>query len=955
MSGEVLGSEPPMVDIDMSSVWEALMNACRKPAIDHTGKQAFIPLGRLLRILSPRNVERILSQRFTDETLMILVNEVYGANGEPRRLKIMATLILVNGLNFLLDFVNAKVEDSQLPLTVHRRGQQAILYDREKNEIESSKNWTWSYPEAEYFTMKQMQLCSLFCTIDEEEQFMDHFRLPADFVLPLVDSDPPVIRSGGYGKVTKVFIEPSHLWYRGSYPKPECFAIKAVQHSSIDHPSEADSLARRLVIKKLADREHLHQLLFSFRRADYYYLVFEWADGDLTDLWETMPSLYRPDVEEDAVWFYRQCAGIVRSLGSLHEQRSSYTATTVEERVHIALGGKYGRHSDIKPQNLLWFSDFQGDKKDHLVIADLGLTQFNTSQSKSHVSWAGVKGYTQTYKAPESEGSDGVGARYDIWSLGCVFLEHASVFLMRDNSCVRTFSDNRLEEDKEKDFTDTYTPIGSRGIRGEVKKTVTKMIQDLKDHELCAPSMSDFLDLISEGMLEPNQYDRHTAGMVLRALRDIQLRCDQDPRYACVSRHLPLKDRLKSIPDSRIPSRQSRILAGISGGQEGSRANFDSSQTDSTEDAGAADPEALRMLNELRHMSNDINLSPDILQLQIPKIRFDGDWMKTLPGDLSVTQISIPGTHNSHAIKSNVVVASNGNVNFAAHALYNPGIVSMYAEIYTTIATCQSFSMWDQLHFGVRCFDLRVRSWEKFDNEGGRWAFGLCHGSAKLKESLTQVLDGMADFLKKYPSETLLISIKWDEEKLEGSKSAPVTPDWNLRFGVSEIWDKHNWFKGAYWPKLHEVRGRAILLRRFWNPDNEPLGINFDKPSFFDNARSDGPEGKWKQMTDPSVGSKTIEERWKCARDMLIEAKEADFNDDVMYFASTCDVWLDMTELKKPKFWTPLYYSQQLYQPLLLFMNGEYRSQKKGRYGVVVTDFCNQTVSQLIFEQNFSR
>ncbi|KAF5981105.1 serine threonine kinase [Fusarium coicis] len=557
MPADVLDSELPIVDVDMSSVWETLMNACRKPAIDHT------------------------------------------------------------------DFVKAKVEDSQLPLTVHRRGQKPILYDREKNEIECSKNWTWSYPEAEYFTMKQMQLCSLFCTIDEEEQFMDHFRLPADFVLPFVDSDPPVIRSGGYGKVTKVFIEPSHLWYRGRYPKPECFAIKAVQHSSIDHPSEADSLARRLVIKKLADREHLHQLLFSFRRADYYYLVFEWADGDLTDLWETMPSLYRPDVEEDACWFFRQCAGIVRSLGSLHEQRSSYTASTVEEIVHVALEGKYGRHSDIKPQNLLWFSDFQGDKKDHLVIADLGLTQFNTSQSKSHVSWAGVKGYTQTYKAPESEGSGRVGVRYDIWSLGCVFLEHASVFLMRDKSRVRTFSNSRLKEDKylnrsgnyhgdtfynlirEKDLTDTYTSIGSSGIRGEVKKTVTKMIQDLKNHRLCAPSMSDFIDLISEGMLVPDQSARYTAGMVLRALRDIQ-------------------DQSKSIPDSQVPSRQSRILAGISGGQEGSRANFGSSHTESTGDAGAADPEALKMLNELRHMSNDITLSPDNLQLQIPKIQFDG-------------------------------------------------------------------------------------------------------------------------------------------------------------------------------------------------------------------------------------------------------------------------------------------------------------------------------------------
>ncbi|KAG7404941.1 hypothetical protein Forpe1208_v015055 [Fusarium oxysporum f. sp. rapae] len=143
-------------------------------------------------------------------------------------------------------------------------------------------------------------------------------------------------------------------------------------------------------------------------------------------------------------------------------------------------------------------------------------------------------------------------------------------------------------------------------------------------------------------------------------------------------------------------------------------------------------------------------------------------------------------------------------------------------------------------------------------------------------------------------------------------KPVPTTLYRKLRFGVSEIWDKHNWFKGTYWPKLHEVRGRTILLRRFWNPDNESLGINFNKPSFYDTARSDGPDGKWKQMTDPSRGSMTIDGCWKFVRDMLNEAKEADFNDEAMYFASTCDVWLDMSA-KQPKFWEPLYYADQLY------------------------------------------
>ncbi|KAF4345114.1 serine threonine kinase [Fusarium beomiforme] len=592
------------IDVDLSSVWVTLMNACVKPAIDYTGKQEFIPLGQLLRILSPKNVDKILNQRFAHGDLQHLVNEVYGAKGEPKRLKIMATLILIDGLQYLLEFVEAGVEDSHLPVTLWRRGHKAVLFDREKKEIEYSRQWKWSYREADYFSIKQMHLCSLFCTIDEDGQFMDHFRLPADFVLPFKDSEPPEVRYGGYGKVTKVFIEPSHLWYR-------------------DHPSEADSLARRLVIKKLADREHLHQLLFSFRRAEFYYLVFEWADGDLTDLWKLMPKLYRPNAYEDACWFFRQCVGIARSLGGLHSQSSSYTATTsMEELVHVELAGKYGRHSDIKPQNILWFSDYQGDKKDHLVISDLGLTQFNTTQSKSHAPWAGIKGYTQTYKAPESEVRGQVGLRYDIWSLGCVFLEHAIVFLMRDVTCVRGFSDSRLEEDRSRNrsgnyFSDTFYNVitddpdtdtdpsitASRG-RGEVKNAVARKIQELKAHHMCSASIFDFLDLIGEGMLVADQSKRHTADMVFKALNDIQLRCGRDSRYACLSIHLPPEEQAKPVPEAEVRGSQSQILAGISGGQDDPEVGMDISNARPELNTEVNEPKTIETHDESSYIRN---------------------------------------------------------------------------------------------------------------------------------------------------------------------------------------------------------------------------------------------------------------------------------------------------------------------------------------------------------------
>ncbi|KAF4961551.1 hypothetical protein FGADI_175 [Fusarium gaditjirri] len=229
------------------------------------------------------------------------------------------------------------------------------------------------------------------------------------------------------------------------------------------------------------------------------------------------------------------------------------------------------------------------------------------------------------------------------------------------------------------------------------------------------------------------------------------------------------------------------------------------------------------------------------------------DWMGDLSGDLNITQLSIPGTHNSHAIKSNVEVENNSYVNFASHALFNPGIYGMYAEFYTAIATCQLDPMWKQLQNGVR-----------------------------------------------------------------------------------------------------EVRGRAILVRRFESPDNEILGINFYNPSFYNSPQSDGPIGKWKQMPHPDTFSMTIEERWNTARSMLNEAKEADLNDKVMYFASTSDTWISK-DWKPPKWWEPRYYAERVNPLLALFLSQEYEKPKKGRYGVVVTDFCDATLARCIFEQNFSR
>ncbi|RSL69822.1 hypothetical protein CEP51_012293 [Fusarium floridanum] len=529
------------VSVELSSAWEKLSDACVESAMGHTLYQEFLPLGKLLSILSVKNVAELLRQEFPDHQEEFL-HQVYDAEGRPKRLKIMGTLLLMGQLVFLRDFIKANVEDSQIPLRLKRLDGRPILYDRDEKRIPSDHTWSWDYHQAEFFTMKQMQLCSLFCTVKKEDPnagFVNHFQLLDKAILPFPVCKNPETMRGGFGIVTKVKIEPSHLNYEGRDQKPEYFSVKTIRHDLPDHPDEAESLAKWPVIRERADREHLHRLLFSFRRAGRYHLVFEWADGDLKNFWQEMPSLY---------------------------------TLTCHDHVRC----------DIKPQNILWFKNYQDKKKDHLVIADLGLTQFNTTQSKSRVVWADVRGYTQTYKAPECDVEEHVGGKYDIWCIGRK--EEDKKHRVHANFAGDVFY-NLYSDGQQNDASSKTTATNQVQFRAEIKSTVKQWIKDLQAHERCSTSINNFLELIGKRMLIPDASQRKSAGEILVELIDIQKKCETDATFACSPKNAPLGHGLEGTVDNQHHHKpdataiQSQYLAGMTGGQENPDAELPRGQT----------------------------------------------------------------------------------------------------------------------------------------------------------------------------------------------------------------------------------------------------------------------------------------------------------------------------------------------------------------------------------------
>lgn len=183
--------------------------------------------------------------------------------------------------------------------------------------------------------------------------------------------------------------------------------------------------------------DHLIKLLAVWRQNNAWRLLLPWADGNLWDYWEHHRHLHR---DSDLIrWMVDQFHGLAEALRQIHRRRSN----DLDARLS-------GIHGDIKPHNILWFKGRPEDsnKMGRLVICDFGFTSFHTKASISRVA---PEGHSPTYKAPEF-GQHHISRAYDIWSLGCVYLEFITWYLMGYKAVKYTFPKLRESDDSGEPF-----------------------------------------------------------------------------------------------------------------------------------------------------------------------------------------------------------------------------------------------------------------------------------------------------------------------------------------------------------------------------------------------------------------------------------------------------------------------------------------------------------------------
>ncbi|KAL8381910.1 hypothetical protein RB595_005928 [Gaeumannomyces hyphopodioides] len=379
--------------------------------------------------------------------------------------------------------------------------------------------------------------------------------------------------AGGFGTVEIVMIDPDSHGFHGllqqlSLPK-KWFAIKSLRTADVTkYKKEIDNLTRF----SGRNHENLVTLLATFTHKGQFSLIFPCADCDLEHYWKRLRSPNK--TPEFALWVSAQISGLTGAIHTIHDPPSIYLGDP--ER-------KFGRHGDLKPENILYYPLADNDKAlGKLVITDFGLADVHRELSKSAVHKKELN-YTRSWAPPECDMKGDINTQWDIWSLGCIFLEMACWMLGGDKKTGQERREKFARERRQPDLlqfgTEEFyyiTPTESEGLYGfRVKDVVVQWIEDMHRDPCCTQYLHELLDLVYDHMLVVRslpEFDRIRSKALLTKVQSMHTKAKGPGGVAyltehkswtsdCVQKrplvHAPLDEKLqKMVDESKKPPTQ---------------------------------------------------------------------------------------------------------------------------------------------------------------------------------------------------------------------------------------------------------------------------------------------------------------------------------------------------------------------------------------------------------------
>lgn len=276
----------------------------------------------------------------------------------------------------------------------------------------------------------------------------------------------------------------------------------------------ADFKQERKILDELRKypNDHIVTHLATWTQDGRYCMLFSYAQCNLRQY--MMYTTFGNATKKNTLWLLSQFFGLADALRDIHNLSSA--ESKIGSSMNLAAPStdirKSGWHHDLKPENILYF---RGSSPSGGVfhVADFGSGKVHTYRSGS-VNTKSPNG-TLTYEPPEAAKEGATSRPYDVWSMGCVFLE-LLIWAVFDYRSVKTFASDR----EERRFPGSQTDIvvddafwqmdedGNIARRQSVSNWITKLQEELRRQNI--EPFEKVLDLIDR-MLDTERRTRISA------------------------------------------------------------------------------------------------------------------------------------------------------------------------------------------------------------------------------------------------------------------------------------------------------------------------------------------------------------------------------------------------------------------------------------------------------------
>ncbi|CAI6338060.1 unnamed protein product [Periconia digitata] len=386
------------------------------------------------------------------------------------------------------------------------------------------------------FTDDQKHFNTMFfkenCNESMDEETSDQLSMPIDY-----NGSKNLIGRGAFGAVYDVRIHPDHHNFT-SNGRDNRFAMKIMEKTMDER--EKNYHAAMIGIS----HSHLAKCLSSFTLGENYYMFYELASGDLEKFICTHPvASSEPGLTPS--WLAQQLAGLAAALRVVHNPRDTTSRTSNTLGVPQSGKDKTGYIHDIKPDNILVFQ-YPGNLN-WLRLSDFSCAKVNelnetvSGNRRSHKT--DNRAGTPSYRAPEQR-KGSTSRPYDLWSIGCVYLE-ILVWFTEHYEGLERFRDERTGKIHPQAITDDGffydTPSGDC-----LRPAVTSKISELS--RKCTNELKAIADAIPL-LLKIKPEERLNASQLAQRFKHLDTGSSSSTQVPFIAESLPVHSR----PSPKLP------------------------------------------------------------------------------------------------------------------------------------------------------------------------------------------------------------------------------------------------------------------------------------------------------------------------------------------------------------------------------------------------------------------